>query len=135
MILIILKAHVKLELDEIKNNLNSVPDKLDHLEGHSKCLKIIVDGIDESEKEKASESKGKVQKLFSEKLTLDHSKIKLDWAFRTGKQESSQNPRPIPIIFRFLRLKDKMAVLDKTKLLKGTGIYCISLRILPRPSD
>jgi len=49
-------------------------------------------------------------------------KIELDWAHRTGKPVTpSEKPRPI--VVRFLRLKDKLAVLDKAKNLKGSGIF------------
>lgn len=34
---------------------------------------------------------------------------------------SSEKPRPI--VVRFLRLKDKLAVLDKAENLKGSGIF------------
>lgn len=52
-------------------------------------VNIVVDGIKESGEEKVSESEQKVRKLFSEKLQLDHLKIGLDWAHRTGKTISS----------------------------------------------
>lgn len=99
----------------------SVPDKIDNLEGQSKRHNIIVDGIEESNKEKSFESEQKVRKIFTEKLILDHSKIELEWAHRPVKEESSQKHRPI--VVKFLQLKDKLAVLDKTKHLKGYGRY------------
>lgn len=61
-----------------------------------------------------AEPEEKVRKLFSEKLNLDHSKIELDWAQRTGKPLSSSG-KPQPIVVRFLQLNDKLAVLDKAK--------------------
>lgn len=64
----------------------------------------------------------KVRKLFSEKLHLDHLKMELDWAHRTGKPMSSSE-RPRPTVVRFLRLKDKLSVLDKAKKFKGSGIF------------
>ena len=61
-----------------------------------------------------SESEEKVRKLLSEKLQLDHLKIELDWAHRTRKpMAASEKPRPI--VVRFLRLNDKLAVLDRAK--------------------
>ena len=75
----------------------------------------------ESMREKDPESEEKTRKLFSEKLQLDHMKIELEWAHRTGKPVASEKPRPI--VVRFLRLKDKLAVLDKAKNLKGSGIF------------
>ncbi len=100
----------------------TISDKTGYLEGQSTHHNIIVQGIKESVREKVSESEEKVRKLFSGKLQLDHRRIELDWAHRVGKSVvSSEKPRPI--VVRFLRLNDKLAVLDKAKNLKGSGIY------------
>lgn len=76
--------------------------------------------VTETGKEKVSDLEERVRKLFTEKLQLDYLKIELDWAHRTGKPTSSEKPRPI--VVRFPQLKDKLAVLDKAKNLKGSGI-------------
>ena len=115
-------SETRTDLDTICKSLISVSDKTEYLEGQTRRHNIVVDGIKESVKEKVSESEEKVRKLFSEKLQLDHLKIELDWAHRTGKPVTpSEKPRPI--VVRFLRLKDKLAVLDKAKNLKGSGIF------------
>ena len=52
-----------------------------------------------------------MRKVLSEKLQLDHLRIELDWAHRTGKTMTSSEKR----VVRFPRLKDRLAVLDKLK--------------------
>lgn len=117
-------SETRTDLDTICKSLISVSDKTEYLEGQTRWHNIVVDGIKESVKEKVSESEEKVRKLFSEKLQLDHLKIELDWAHRTGKPVTpSEKPRLQIIVVRFLRLKDKLAVLDKAKNLKGSGIF------------
>lgn len=110
------------DLDTICKSFNSITEKADYLEGQSRRNNIVVDGIKESVREKVSDSEDKVRKLFSEKLQLDHLKIELDWAHRTGKP-ATPSEKPRPIVVRILRLKDKLAVLDKAKNLKGSGIF------------
>lgn len=114
-------TETKMDMDKFNNNWISVSDKMDYLEGQSKRHNLVVDGIKESENEKTSDSEMKVRKLLCEQLQLDHTKIEMDWAYRTGKSTSSERPRPI--VVRFLRMKDKLAVLNKSKNLKGSGIY------------
>lgn len=110
------------DLDTIGKSLITTSDKTEHLEGQSRRHNIVVDGLKESARENVSESEEKVRKLFCENLQLDQRKIELEWAHRVGNQRAlSEKPRPI--VVRFLRLKDKLAVLDKAKNLKGTGIF------------
>ncbi|KAG7462371.1 hypothetical protein JOB18_039091 [Solea senegalensis] len=105
------------DLDTICKSMISISDKTEYLEGQSRRQNVVVNGIKGSGNEKVSESEEKVRKL-----QLDHLKIELDWAHRTGKPMAlSEKPRPI--VVRFLRLKDKLAVLDKAKNLKGSGIF------------
>lgn len=67
------------------------------------------------------ECEEKVRKLFNENLQLDHLKLELEWAHRAGKPMLLKKPRPV--VVRFLRMKDKLLVLDKAKNLKGSGIF------------
>lgn len=110
------------DLDTICKSLLSISDKAENLEGHSRRHNVVVEGIKESGNEKSSESEEKVRKLFSEKLLLDHRNIELDLVHRAGKPMSSSG-KPRPVVVKFLRLKDKLAVLDRAKNLKGTGIF------------
>ena len=66
-----------------------------------------------------------MKKLLSEKLQIDHHRIELERADRTGKPPSSlPSTRPRPILTpKFLWYKDKLEVLSKAKALKGTNIF------------
>lgn len=111
------------DLDTICKSLLAYSDKTESLEGFSKRNNILIDGIKEPGKESLSECEDNVRKLFTEKLQLDHVKIELDRVHRAGKFVSGNSDKPRPILVRFLRLKDKLAVLDRAKKLKGTGIF------------
>ncbi len=83
----------------------------------------MVDGISVSPNEKWSESEEKMKLLLQEKLKLDHNKVILKRALRTGKPNNGNSTRPGPIVVKFLRYRDKEAVLERPKCLKGTNIY------------
>lgn len=114
---------IRSDLDTICKSLLAYSDKTEYLDGQSKPNNIIIDGIKESGNENMTESEGKVRQLLSEKLQLDHLKIELDMVHRAGKSVPGKPERPRPILVRFLRFKDKLAVLDRAKKLKGSGIY------------
>ena len=114
---------------ETKNNVESVSksliplnENLDYMESQSRRNNVIIDGIKESEGEKWSDSEDKVKKLLSEKLELDPCKMEIERAHRIGKPSPSST-RPRPIVVKFLRFKDRVEVLNKAKVLKGTNIY------------
>ena len=60
--------------------------------------------------------------MLSDKLHIDHRKIELERAHRTGRPSSSST-RPRPIVVKFLRYKDKLEVLTKVKALNDTDIF------------
>ena len=47
-------------------------------------------------------------------MEMDHRKIEVDGAHRTGKPTTGPGDRPRPIMVKFLRFKDKVAVLERT---------------------
>jgi len=111
-------------METICKTLITINDKTDYMEGQSRRNNIIIDGIGESVSENWSDCEGKVKKLLSEKLQIDHRRIELERAHRTGKPSSSlPSTRPRPIVAKFLRYKDKLEVLGKAKALKGTNIF------------
>jgi hypothetical protein len=57
----------------------------DYLEGRSRRNNMVVDGISESPHETWTESEDKVKEMISEKLEMDHRKIEVECAHRTGK--------------------------------------------------
>ena len=54
---------------------------------------------------------------------MDHRKIEVERTHRTGKPTTSPGDRPRPIVAKFLRFKDKVAVLERAKNLRGTYIF------------
>jgi hypothetical protein len=90
--------------------------KSDYLEGQSR-RNNMVDGIAESPHETWTESEDKVREIISEKLKMDHRKIEVELSHRTGKLTTGQGDRPRPIVVKFLRFKDKVAILQRAKKL------------------
>lgn len=109
------------DLDTICKSLLAYSDKTESLDGLSRRNNVVIDGIKESGKETAANCEDQVRKLLTEKLQLDYVQIELDRVHRAGKPANSDKPRPIMV--SFLRLKDKLAVLDRARRLKGTGIF------------
>jgi hypothetical protein len=56
-------------------------------------------------------------------LKIDHRKIEVARVHRTGKPTTSPGDRPRLIVVKFLRFKDKVAVLERVKNLRGTYIF------------
>ena len=54
---------------------------------------------------------------------MDHRKIEVERAHRTGKPTTGPGDRPRAIVVKFLRFKDKVAVLERAKNLRGTHIF------------
>ena len=84
---------------------------------------MVVDGIAESPHETWTEPEEKVREMINEKLNLDHRKIEVESAQWTGKPTTGPGDRPRPIVVEFLRFKDKVAVLERAKNLRGTCIF------------
>ena len=63
---------------------------------------------------------GEGKKIFAEKLQLQRG-IEVERAHRSGKPAMGDRPRPI--VVKFLRHKDRSAVLQRAKNLKGTKIF------------
>ena len=98
-------------------------DKLDYLEGLSRWNNMVVDGIEESPHETWTESEDNVREMISEKLKMDHQKIEVERTHRTGKPNTFPGDRPRPIVVKFLSFKDKVAVLERAKNLRGKHIF------------
>lgn len=95
---------------------------MEYLEGQSRRNNLVFEGLPESPNETWAESEDKVRKLPVENLKMgpQHA-IEMEWAHRTSKP--AQNGRSRPMVVKFLRYKNKQAVLTKAKFLKDTGIY------------
>lgn len=79
----------------------------------------MFDGIVESPHETSAETEKKIKKICSEKLQIS-TEIELEKVNHVGKPSGE---RPRPVVVKFLRQKDKTAILQKSKSLKGTNIY------------
>jgi hypothetical protein len=95
-------------------------DKLDHLKGLSRWNNMVVDGIAESPHETWTESEDNMREIISEKLKMDHQRIEVECAHRTGPIPGD---RPRPIVVKFLSFKDKVAVLERATNLRGKYIF------------
>lgn len=107
----------------MQGKLAEMTEKADYLEGQIRRNNLVVDGIPETQNESWKEVEDKVKYVIKEKLHLDSSQMVIERAHRTGNPSGYSEKRPRPIMVKFLRYKDKMAVLGKTKDLKGTNIY------------
>ena len=117
-------GHCKSMLADIfKNNdgLSAVTDKMEYAEGQSRRSNLIFDGIGEEPGETWAQTEEKVKDVLVDKLEL-HRTIDIERAHRTGKP-AANNTRPRPIVVKFLRFKERSAVLQRAKNLKGTNIY------------
>lgn len=99
---------------KVCDSLLAVTDKIECLEGQSRRNHLVTDGIAESPKETWDETEEKVKKVVAEKLHLQRE-IEMERAHRAGK---SGGDRLRPIV-----VKDKSAVLQCSRSLKGSGIY------------
>lgn len=108
------------DITKICDSLLVLRDKLEYLEGKSRRNNLVIDGIIETPGETWLESEEKVKKIFSEKLQLQKD-IEVERAHRTGKPAMGEQPRPI--VVKFLRHKDRSAVLQRAKNLKGTKVF------------
>lgn len=81
----------------------------------------VIDGIPESPNESWADSEEKVKDILKQKLQLQRE-IEVEHAHRTGKP-AADGDRPRSIVVKSLHFKDKAAVLQKAKNLKGTKIF------------
>lgn len=96
--------------------------KIDNLEARSKGNNIIIDGIPESQHESEEETENKVRRIIAEKLEMNEERIEVERARRMGDPTTAGN-RHRSIIVKFLRWKDKAAVMTRVNKLRGTNIY------------
>lgn len=79
------------------------------------------EGLVECLGETWADSEEKVKKVIMEELQLQRE-IGVQCIHCTGKPMADSN-RPRPIVVKFLRFKDRSAVLQRAKNLKGTKIF------------
>lgn len=111
------------DIQKLAESLLILDAKANYLDGQCKQNNIVVEGIPESPNEKWCESEEKVKQIIQEKLQLDQNKITLEKAHRIGRMRNGNSSRPRPVVVKFLKYKDKEAVLERAKYLKGSNIY------------
>lgn len=109
------------DIMRICDRLSTVTDKMEYLEGQSRKNNLVFDGIDEVPGETWADAEEKVRAILVERLQLQHS-IEIERVHRTGKPAAGGN-RPRSMVVKFLRSKDRSAVLERAKKLRGTNIY------------
>lgn len=65
------------------DSLLTITDKMEYLEGQTRRNYLIFDGVAESPGETWTETEGKISKILTEKLQLQH-KVEVERAHRTG---------------------------------------------------
>ncbi|CAL9681983.1 unnamed protein product [Knipowitschia caucasica] len=98
----------------------TINDKMEYLEGQSRRNNLVFDGLVEAPGETWAEAEEKVKRLLAEKLQLNT--VEVERAHRVGRRDSGAD-RPRPIIAKLLRWKDREAILQRAKCLKGSKIF------------
>lgn len=106
---------------KIYESLQVMNDKQEYLEGQSRRNNIVIDGVPESTGDSWADSEEKVKDIFRQKLQLQRN-MEMERVHRIGKPETARS-RPRSIIVKFLNFKDKAAVMQRAKNLKGTKIF------------
>ncbi|KAJ4929920.1 hypothetical protein JOQ06_018940 [Pogonophryne albipinna] len=110
-----------MQADILRNSdgLSAVTDKMEYAEGQSRRSNVVLDGIGVEPGETWAQTEEKVKDILVDKLKFQRG-IEIERAHRTGKP-AANNTRPI--VVKFLRFKDRSAVLERAKHLRGTNIY------------
>jgi hypothetical protein len=74
--------------------------KTDYSEGQSRRNKMVAVGIPESSHENWPRSEENVRKMITDKLQMDHTKIEVESAHRSGKHVTSRSDRSRPILVK-----------------------------------
>lgn len=113
-----MKSHDN-EVVLIKDHLNSLTNKLDYIENQTRRNNVIFDGVPESTKETWKESEEKILNVLKSNMgfTEDPS---IERAHRVGTAKPNKSR---PVVVKFASFKDREAVLQNGKKLKGSTIY------------
>ena len=109
------------EIEEMKMDITKLKEKINEqrwMEKNHRNHNIIVYGMNENMNENRWDVCCAVQELMARELQLNISDMSIDDCYRIGK---SKNRRPILVKFTSKLTRD--SVLERSKLLKGTGIF------------
>lgn len=108
---------IKVDIDSLKNNVNTVKKKQQNLEMKHNINLLLVHGISESEKDLVES----VVKICNNKIEVQVKKDDLNQCYRVGKKKlDSDKPRPVAV--QFLRRWNRDAVFVNKRKLKGTKL-------------
>lgn len=125
------ETNAKLSVDTSNNekDMKTVCDcikmldrKAEYQENQSRRNNLVIDGIEESERESWEVTEEKVRSLIENKLKLDGRIMPIERAHRMGRPDTSGG-RQRPIVVKFLNYRDRCAILENAKKLKNTKIY------------
>ncbi len=108
------------DIFKVCESLLSMTDKLEYLEGKTRRNNLVFDGVAEAPGETWAETEEKITMILKEKLQFQH-KVEVERAHRVGKPREGDKPRPV--VIKLLRYKDRDAILQRAKSLKGTRIF------------
>ena len=109
------------EIENMKVDVTNLKEKIYEqgwIEKNHRNHNILVYGLKESTNENRWDLCYAIQDLISKELQLNISDMMIDDCYRLGK---SKNRRPVLIKFTSKLTRD--SVLERSKLLKGTGVY------------
>ncbi|KAI8507447.1 hypothetical protein Bbelb_148270 [Branchiostoma belcheri] len=112
---------IESKIMQLKADATTNLNKTDYLENQSRRNNILIDGITDVKEESWEECEQKVRSLLKEKLQLDPKKIEIERAHRNGRFQPDARPRSI--VAKLLRFKDKEAILQRARYLKGSNIF------------
>lgn len=110
---------VEQELNKIKNNQIEQEHRLDSFDKTLRQRNIIIFGISDNEK-KYSELEDLILQIMLKKLEIKLERKEIEFAGRIGKKENNKL-RPIRLTLTTLGMK--IQILQRKKLLDGSGIY------------
>ena len=114
-------SEIHKEIEDMKVHVSNLKERIYEqgwIEKNYRNHNILVYGLNECTNESRWDLCYALQELFSKELQMNISDMMIDDCFRLGK---SKNRRPVLIKFTSKLTRD--CVLERSKLLKGTGIY------------
>lgn len=105
----------------VERSEDRINERMNDLEQYSRINNIRIDGVDENNGEKATETEEKVVNVLNEMMPdLNLKTEEIEIAHRLGK---SKKGKPRQIIVQFSSRSTKVEILKRRKMLKGSSIY------------
>ena len=107
------------DVSSVQDRLSKLEISPDYLENQTNRNNVVFDGVPEHRAESWEDSEKKVLEIIENTMDLDN--VVVERAHRVGRSKSSQRARPI--VVKFLKFKDREAVLRSGKKLQGSSMY------------